>query len=264
MYSFGYERPTTIAAAAGLLKQNPDNKLLAGGQTLIPTLKQRLANPAALVDLSRIPQLRGIETTANGVRIGAMIRHAEVAASDVVKAAIPALAALAAGIGDPAVRHQGTLGGSLANNDPAADYPAAVLALNATIYTDSRTIAAEDFFQGMFTTALNEGEIVTAVEFPKPKRAGYAKFPNPASRYALAGVFVAETATGIRVAVTGARPAVFRATEIEAALGRSFSAAALENVAVPEDGLNADLHASAKYRAALIRAMAQRAVEAAG
>jgi carbon-monoxide dehydrogenase medium subunit len=263
MYNFDYHRPETLSDATTLLAGNPDAKLLAGGQTLIPTLKQRLAMPSAVVDLGRIAELRGIRVADGKVRIGSMTSHAEVAASGDVETAIPALAALAAMIGDPHVRHQGTIGGSLANNDPAADYPAAVLALDAKLITSRRTIAGADFFQGLFTTALEEGEIITAIEFPTPRRAGYAKFRNPASRYALVGVFVADTTDGVRVAVTGAAAGIFRAKALEAALSQSFTAAALEKIAVSPEGLNSDFHASAPYRAHLIKVMAMRAVESA-
>jgi carbon-monoxide dehydrogenase medium subunit len=261
MYNFDYHRPEKLADAAALLAANPDAKLLAGGQTLIPTLKQRLAMPTAMIDLGKIAELRGITVTADKVRVGAMTRHAEVAnAADVAKA-IPALAALAGVIGDPHVRHMGTIGGSLANNDPAADYPAAALALGATLVTSKRSIAAADYFQGLFTTALEADEILVAIEFPRPRHAGYAKFRNPASRYAVVGVFVAETAAGVRVAVTGAAPCVFRSKELEAALGKSFSPGAIAGVAIAKDGLNSDFHASAAYRAHLVTVMAQQAVE---
>src|SRR5689334_7823960 len=215
MYTFEYHKPANVAEASALLDKVEDGKLIAGGQTLIPTLKQRLAQPSDLIDLGRIPDLKGIREEAGGVTIGAMTTHAEVASSDVVKRVIPALAALAEIIGDRQVRNRGTLGGSICNNDPAADYPAALAGLNATVRTDRRTLPAEEFFTGMFETALKPAEIVTAVHFPKPRKAAYAKFRNPASRYAMAGVFVAQSDDGaIRVAVTGAAPSVFRATEI--------------------------------------------------
>jgi aerobic carbon-monoxide dehydrogenase medium subunit len=263
MYDFNYHRPSSLDEAVTLLGQGEDVKVLAGGHTLLPTMKQRLAAPSDVVDLSRIAALKGIEATANAVRIGAATSHADVAASGEVRGRIPALAALAARIGDPHVRNRGTLGGSIANNDPNADYPAACLALGATIVTTKREIAADDFFVDMFETALDEDEIITRVDFPVPRRAGYAKFPNPASRYALVGVFVAEGGDDIRVAVTGAGPCVFRVPEMEAALGGDFSAAALEDIKVDADGLNADIHASADYRAHLVGVMARRAVEAA-
>ncbi len=232
--------------------------------TLIPTLKQRLARPSDLIDLGGIAELRGIKRESNAVVVGAMTRHVEVATSDAVKGAIPALAQLAGMIGDPAVRNRGTIGGSIANNDPAADYPAAVLGLGATVVTNKRRIAADDFFKGMFETALGPDEIITAVSFPVPEKAAYTKFRNPASRYAIVGVFVAKTAGGVRVAVTGAGPVVFRQKEMEAALGKSFTADAVANIKVRPDGLNSDIHASAEYRAHLVTVMAKRAVAAAG
>jgi carbon-monoxide dehydrogenase medium subunit len=260
MYAFAYHRPASVAEAAKLLGADKDARLLAGGQTLIPTLKQRLAQPSALIDLGRIEALRKLEVGPRAVTIGALVRHAEVAASKDVARAIPALAKLASTIGDPLVRHMGTIGGSLANNDPAADYPAAVLGLGASLKTNKRTIAADDFFKGLFSTALAPDEILTEVEFPIPEKAGYAKFPNPASRYALVGVMVAKTASGVRVAVTGAGPGVFRVKEMEQALAKSFTPQAIAQITVPSQGLNADLHASADYRAHLITVMAQRAL----
>ncbi len=263
MYEFAYQKPASVADAVKLLA-DPEAKPLAGGMTLIPVLKQRLNKPSMVVDLARLG-LAGI-TVANGtVTIGAMTTHRTVAQSAEVKRAIPALAALAAGIGDPAVRYRGTIGGSLANNDPTADYPAAVLALGATVRTDRRTIPADQFFQGMFATALEAGEIITAVAFPVPEAAAYVKFPNPASRYAMVGVFVARGPAGVRVAVTGAgQGGVFRHTGFEQALAKSWSAAALEGVATPADDLNSDIHGSAAYRAHLVGVMAKRAVAAAG
>ncbi|WP_298725299.1 xanthine dehydrogenase family protein subunit M [uncultured Ferrovibrio sp.] len=263
MYAFNYHRPSSLDDAAKLLSSASDGKFLAGGQTLLPTLKQRLASPSDVIDLTGIPQLSGITVSGSAVTIGATTRHAAVAASAEVKKAIPALAKLASGIGDPQVRNMGTLGGSIANNDPAADYPAAVLGLCATVHTNKRTIAADDFFTGMFETALEEGEIVTKVEFPIPKRAGYVKFPNPASRYVMVGAFVAETADGIRVAINGAGPCVFRHTEMEAALAKNFSPDALKGIRTDPAGMNNDIHASAEYRAHLVGVMARRAVEAA-
>ncbi len=264
MYAFEYHRPHTLSGAlADLAKQ--DAKALAGGMTLLPTMKQRLASPSDLVELKDVPELSGIAREGDALRIGAMTRHAEVARNTVVKGAIPALATLAGGIGDPHVRNRGTIGGSLANNDPAADYPAAVLALGATIVTNKRRIAADDFFKGLFETALEPGELITQVSFPIQQKAAYMKFANPASRYALVGVFVAKTAGGVRVAVTGAgENGVFRASAMEAALNANFSRAALDGVAVPANGLNSDIHADADYRAHLIGVMARRAVEAAG
>jgi aerobic carbon-monoxide dehydrogenase medium subunit len=264
MYAFTYHRPTSLAEAAAQLAAD-DAKALAGGQTLLPTMKQRLASPSALVDLGRIAELSGVSREGARIVVGAMTRHADVAASPAVQQAIPALAALAAHIGDPQVRNRGTLGGSLANNDPAADYPAAVLALGATIVTNKREIAADAFFKGLFETALAAGEIITKVRFPIPENAAYVKFPNPASRFALVGVFVAKSGNGVRVAVTGAGEAgVFRAAALEAALAANFTAGALNGVTVPTAGLNSDLHADPAYRAHLIVVLARRAVAAAG
>ncbi|MFN9355739.1 MAG: FAD binding domain-containing protein, partial [Alphaproteobacteria bacterium] len=228
-----------------------------------PPLTQRLAQPAALRDLPRLCGRAGGKATAAGISIGAATRHADVAGAPEVKASLPALARLAAHIGDTAVRHMGTLGGSIANNDPAADYPAAVLALGATVHTTSRSIEADDFFTGMFETALAEGEIIKAVTFPVPEKAAYAKFANPASRYAMVGVFVARFAAGVRVAVTGAAPCVFRETAMEQALTRSFTPAAVSAIRVSPEGLNSDLHGTAEYRAHLVTVMARRAIEAA-
>jgi carbon-monoxide dehydrogenase medium subunit len=262
MYEFTYHRPDSVNAAAALLVD--DAKLLAGGQTLLATMKQRLAAPDAIVDLGKIAELSGVTREGDSVVVGAMTRHADVATSSVAQA-IPALAALAGMIGDPAVRARGTIGGSLANNDPAADYPAAALALGATIVTNKREIAADAFFKGLFETALGDGEIITKVKFPIPQKAAYEKFRNPASRFALVGVFVAKTAGGVRVAVTGASSSgVFRAAAVESALASNFAAAALANVTVPASGLNTDLHADAAYRAHLIVVLAKRAVTAAG
>ncbi|OUS18803.1 carbon monoxide dehydrogenase [Rhodospirillales bacterium 47_12_T64] len=254
MYEFNYKRPSTLDEAAALL--NEDTVLLAGGQTLLPTLKQRLAQPEALVDLSAIESLRGVCPDGDQLAIGSMTTHAEVAA----KATIPALASLAKGIGDAQVRNRGTIGGSIANNDPAADYPAAVVGLNAVITTNKRAIAGDDFFTDLFETVLEEGEIITNVTFPQPDAAAYMKFDNPASRYAIVGVMVAKTSNGIRVAITGAGPCVFRQTEMEAALSSNFSTQSIENINVSADGLNSDLHASAEYRANLIKVLAKRAV----
>lgn len=262
MYDFDYQRPATLADARKALAASDDAVALAGGQTLIPTLKLRLRRPSAVVDLSAMPDLAGVRQSEGYVVIGAMTTHAAVAASPEVNNAIPALAALAGGIGDIHVRHRGTIGGSIANADPAADYPAAVVALGATILTDKREIAADRFFTGLFETALEPGEIITAVRFPVPDKAAYAKFPNPASRFALAGVFVARFKTGVRVAVTGAAPCVFRVPTWEAALKASFTAGAVDEGAVPADGLNSDIHADADYRAHLVGVMARRAVQA--
>ncbi|MEN3974537.1 xanthine dehydrogenase family protein subunit M [Emcibacter sp. SYSU 3D8] len=260
MYNFNYHRAGSIDAAAAKLAESGDAKLLAGGMTLLPTMKQRLAQPSDLIDLNEIADLKGISVSGGTVTIGAMTRHADVAASAEVKQAIPALAKLANLIGDPAVRNRGTIGGSIANNDPSADYPAALVGLGATVVTNKREIAGEDFFTGMFETALDEGEIVTAVRFPVPQKAAYFKFPNPASRYAVVGVMVAKTADGVRVAVTGAGPCVFRQSAMESALSSNFSADALSGISQDADGLNEDIHASAEYRANLVVVGAKRAV----
>ena len=262
MQTFNYHKPDTLEAAVELLRDCDEPSLLAGGHTILPAMKQRLAAPGDVVDLAGIPGMSGIETTADGVRIGAMTCHADVAASGDVLRAIPALAALAGGIGDPQVSYRGTTGGSVANNDPAADYPAAVLGLDATIDTDRRRIAADAFFRGMFETALAADEIITGLTFPVPDRAAYVKFPNPASRYAIVGAFIAVRAGGVRVAITGAAPCVFRWQAAEAALGENLAQASLANVALPADDLNADLHASAEYRAHLANVMVARAVAA--
>lgn len=258
MYAFNYERPATLADAAKQAAAGA--KALAGGQTLLASMKLRLASPDKLLDLGQIKELVGIKREGNALVIGAMTRHAEVAASKDVQAAIPALADLAGGIGDRQVRARGTIGGSLANNDPAACYPSAVLALGATIHTNQRTIAADDFFQGMYTTALREGELIAQVSFPIPKRAAYVKFRQPASRFALVGVFVAQFDSGVRVAVTGAQSCVYRHKGLEAALSSSFTAASAAGVKIDAAGLNSDLHASAAYRANIISVIAQRAV----
>jgi aerobic carbon-monoxide dehydrogenase medium subunit len=264
MYAFDYHRPQSLSAALADLA-NPDAKALAGGMTLLPTMKQRLASPSAIIDLNKLPELAGVTREGDNLVIGAMTRHADVAANPVVRSAIPALAKLAAGIGDPHVRNRGTIGGSIANNDPSADYPAAALALGATIVTNKRRVGAQDYFTGLFETALEPGELITQVSFPIPQKAAYMKFPNPASRYALVGVFVARTAGGARVAVTGAgENGVFRVEAFESALNANFSPAALDGVSVPASGLNSDLHADADYRAHLIGVMARRAVAAAG
>lgn len=259
-YPFEYRRAGSLAEAAALL--NGDARLLAGGQSLIPAMKTRLAAPAMLIDISRLPELDFIRREKDRLCIGANVTHDRVATAPETMA-IPALARLAASIGDPAVRYRGTLGGSLAHNDPAADYPAAALALDATIVTQKRGIAAGDFFTGMFSTALEEDEIVTELRFPVPRRAGYAKFRSQASRYALAGVFVAEREAGVRVAVTGAGPCVFRVPQMERALEKNFHPDAVAAIRVDAGMLNTDLHASAEYRAHLVGVMARRAVEAA-
>ena len=262
MYAVEYTQPNSLADAAALLAST-GGRPLAGGQSLVAAMKLRLSQPGTLVDLSLIPDLRGVRRDGDRLVIGAMTRHAEVATSDVVAAAIPALASLAEGIGDRQVRNMGTIGGSLANNDPAADWPAAVLACNATIRTNQRAIGADAFFKGMFETALAPDEIITAVDFPIVRRAAYAKFPNPASRFALVGVFVAQMDDGsVRVAVTGAAPSVFRAAPLEDALAKSFTPAAAKGVKIDADGLNSDLHGSAEYRAHLVAVMASRAVAA--
>jgi aerobic carbon-monoxide dehydrogenase medium subunit len=263
MYDFAYHRPKSLADAVNSLKGKPDGKAMAGGMTLIPTLKQRLARPSDVVDLADLKELVGVKADASSLTIGAMTKHADVATSSDVKSMIPALASLASHIGDPAVRNRGTIGGSVANNDPAADYPAAVVALNATVTTNTRKIPADDFFKGLFETALGEGELITSITFPKVEKAAYVKFPNPASRYAMVGVFVAKTAAGVRVAVTGAGPSVFRVPAMEEALAKNFSSAAIKDIKVPADDLNSDIHGSAEYRAHLVGVMARRAVDAA-
>ena len=263
MYAFEYHRPRSVAEAVSLLQGASDGKLLAGGHTLIPTLKQRLASPSDLIDLGAIAELKGIREEGDRLVIGALTTYSEVVESETARRAIPALAQLASHIGDSQVRNRGTIGGSVANNDPASDYPAAVLGLNATVRTNQREIAADDFFLGMFETALGDAEVITAVSFPKPSKAGYMKFPNPASRYAIVGVMVAQTAGGVRVAVTGAGPCVFRAKDFEQALASSFTPDALDRVSVSPNGLNSDIHASAEYRAHLVKIMAKRAVAAA-
>jgi len=262
MYDFTYHRPSSLDDAAVAMKGAGDGTFLAGGQTLLPILKLRLANPSDVVDLGGIAELKGITVDGDTVTIGAMTPHAEVAGSADVRAKIPALADLAESIGDLQVRNRGTIGGSIANNDPAADYPAAVVGLGATVHTNARTIAADDFFTGLLETALNDGEIITAVSFPVPDKAAYQKFGNPASRYAIVGVMLSSGSAGVRVAITGAGPCVFRQGDMERALADSFSADAVAGVTVSADGLNSDIHASAKYRAHLVGVMAKRAVAA--
>src|SRR6201997_5656995 len=266
MYQTTYHRASSVDEAASLFAKGTEAKYLAGGHTLIPVMKQRLASPSDLIDLARIKELVGIEVSADAVTIKAATTHYDVANSADVQKAIPAVAYLASLIGDPAVRHRGTIGGPLANNRSAADYPAAVLSLGATIKTNKRSIAADDFFKGLFSTALDEGEIITAVTFPVPNKAGYAKFPHPASRFALTGVFVAKTKSGdVRAAATGAsQEGVMRVGAIETALKANWSASALDAVRIPETGLISDIHGAADYRAHLIKVMAQRAVTAAG
>lgn len=264
MYAFDYHRPTSLADAAAVLA-NPEAKLLAGGHTLLPTMMLRLASPKALVDLSRIAELRGIEKKGSALVIGAMTPHAEVATSAVVRGAIAGLADLAAHIGDPHVRHRGTIGGSVANNDPAADYPGAILALNATIHTNKRDIPADSFFKGLFSTALGQGEIITRISFPVPAKFAYEKFANPASRYALVGVAVAQAGGSARVAVTGAGSnGVFRHQAMEAALSKSWAADALKGIPTDASLMNSDIHAAADYRAHLVGVLARRAVAKAG
>jgi carbon-monoxide dehydrogenase medium subunit len=263
MYSFEHKKADSVANAAALLAQT-NGKLLAGGQSLVAAMKLRLSQPGTLVDLSGIRELHGIRREGDHVVIGAMTRHAEVAASKEVQAAIPALAALAEGIGDRQVRNMGTIGGSIANNDPASDYPAAVVALNAIVNTSKRKIAADDFFKGLYETALADDEIITSVSFPVAKKAAYVKFPQPASRFALVGVFVAQTSTGVRVAVAGAGPCVFRAKSLEDALAKSFTADSAKGVRIAPAGLNNDIHGSAEYRGHLVSVLASRAVTAAG
>jgi carbon-monoxide dehydrogenase medium subunit len=263
MYTFNYLRPTSLADAAKAAA-GADAKVLAGGQTLLPTMKQRLAQPSDLIDLGAIAELKGIKMDGNNLVVGAMATHAEVAKSSVAKGAIPALCVMADGIGDPQVRNRGTIGGSISNNDPAADYPAGLVGLGATVITNKRKIAADDFFKGLFETALEAGEIVTAVSFPKPDKAAYAKFPQPASRFALVGVFVSKTGGNVRVAVTGAGPKVFRQADMEKALAANFAADSIKGVKVASSGLNSDIHGSADYRAHLVGVMARRAVAAAG
>ena len=265
MYDTTYHRASSVEEAARLAKGAAEAKYVSGGQTLIPAMKTRLSAPSDLIDLRHIASLKGITVSGRTVTIGAATPHADVAASGELASVCPALPSLASHIGDPHVRHMGTIGGSIANNDPAADYPAAMLGLGATIVTDRREIAADDFFTGLFETAIEDGEIVTAVTFEAPDAAGYAKFPNPASRYAMTGVFVARRGGDVRVAVTGAgNDGVFRAGELEAALAGDFSPAALEGKSVPASSMMSDMHANAEYRANLVTVMAKRAVIAAG
>jgi aerobic carbon-monoxide dehydrogenase medium subunit len=264
MYSFTYHRPATVRQAVSLLTKNEDAKLLAGGHSLIPVMKLRLARPSAIIDLSRVEGLSGIELKGRSIVIGAMTKHNDVATSPVVKDALPALAAVPESIGDPQVRNVGTLGGSIANNDPNADYPAACLGLGATIITNKRRIGADDFFTGLFETALEPDEIITKVQFPIAKKAAYQKFKHPASGFALVGVFVSKRGPEIRVAVTGAGAnGVFRVTAFEEALKKRFAAKSLEGLTVPADGLNNDIHASPEYRAHLVGVLARRALAAA-
>jgi carbon-monoxide dehydrogenase medium subunit len=262
MKDFAFHRPASVKDAVALLHQHSGGKFLAGGQSLLPVLKLELAEPSDLISLAHIKELRDIRVDGPNVAVGALVTHDEVHRSPEVQKAIPALATLAGGIGDAQVRNRGTLGGSVAHADPAADYPAALLGLGATIVTDRRKIAADDFFTGLFTTALGADELVTAVHFPAPKRAAYAKFAHRASKYALVGVFIAETAGGVRVAVTGAGPKVFRLSAYEAALGKKLAPASLDGIVVSPAGFNGDAEASAEYRAHLIGVMARRAIQA--
>jgi carbon-monoxide dehydrogenase medium subunit len=263
MYDFDYHRPGSLDEAAAMLAADGDLKLLAGGMSLIPSLKLRLARFSGLVDLGSLESLKGVRRDGDALVIGAMTSHAAVAASAEVRSTIPALAVLAEGIGDPLVRNRGTMGGSVANADPAADYPAGVVGLGATVSTNKREIRCDDFFSGLFETALQPGEIITAVRFPIPEKAGYAKYRHPASRFAIVGVFVAQTVNGVRVAVTGAGPSVFRVREAEAALAKRFEPSALDGIEIKAEGLNSDIHASAEYRAHSFGVMAKRAVLAA-
>jgi aerobic carbon-monoxide dehydrogenase medium subunit len=261
MYNFTFHRPTTVRQAAGLLSRNPEAKLLAGGHSLLPVMKQRLASPSALVDLSLVEGLSGVELKGRSVVIGAMTRHADVARSEVLKETFPALASVPDSIGDPQVRNRGTIGGSIANNDPNADYPAALLGLGATVITNKRRIAADDFFTGMFSTALEDGEIITKLSFPIAKKAAYEKFKHPASGFALVGVFVSKRGPEIRVAVTGAGAnGVFRVPSFEEALKKRFSPKSIEGMSIPAAGMNSDIHASAEYRAHLVGVLARRAL----
>ena len=261
MNRFGYYDPTSVQKAVGIAADKNESRYLAGGQSLLPAMRLRLNSPTDLIDLGMIPDLRGIKVEAGAITIGAMVTHAEVAASPEIAKKLAALAELAGLIGDRQVRNRGTLGGSIANNDPAADYPAAVLGLGATVNTSKRKIPADAFFKGLFETALGPGELITSVTFPIPKKAAYAKFRNPASRFAVVGVFAAQTADGARVAVTGAgMSGVFRVKQMEAALAKDWSAQAIRGVGVQPGEMQSDLHASAEYRAELVRVMAQRAV----
>jgi aerobic carbon-monoxide dehydrogenase medium subunit len=260
MYDFAYQKPGSLADAVKVLSDDMEAKALAGGQTFIPVLKQRLNKPTVVVDLAKLG-LSGITIAGDKLTIGAMTTHAAIASNPDIKAKIPGLQHQASMIGDEAVRHRGTMGGSLANNDPAACYPSALLALGGTIKTDRRSITADDFFQGMFTTALEQGEIITSIELPIPQKSAYEKFRNPASRYAIVGVFVAKFPSGVRLAITGAsQGGVFRHTEMEKALSANFSADAIAGIVTPADGLNGDIHASAEYRAHLIGVVSRRAV----
>jgi carbon-monoxide dehydrogenase medium subunit len=260
MYEFNYSKVASLEEAKKQHSDAEDASYMSGGMTLLPTLKLRLAKPSDVIDLSGVPDMTGISVDKNTVTVKAMTPHAHVAASAEVQKAIPALAKLAGGIGDPMVRNRGTIGGSLANSDPAADYPAAVVGLGATIHTDKRTIAADDYFKGLFETALEPGELITEVSFPVPDKAGYMKFPNPASRYCIVGVMVSQSGSDVRVGVTGAGGCAFRVAEMETALAGAFAPESVENISVPDDDFNSDIHASAEYRAHLVTVMAKRAV----
>lgn len=260
MYTFNYHRPGTVDEAQGLFQASEDGIYLAGGQTLIPTMKQRLAAPSDVIDLAQVEGLDGIDVSVRSVSIGAFTRHADVAANHGIRSTLPALASLAECIGDAQVRNRGTMGGSVANSDPAADYPAAVIGLGATVHTNQRAIAADDFFRDLFETALHPGEIVTRIDFPVPTRAAYRKFAHPASRYAVVGVMVADFDGAVRVGITGAGPCAFRGTAMEQALEANLDPAAIDDVEVPDAGFNNDLFASADYRAHLVKVMARRAL----
>ena len=262
MYNFSYEKVNSLDEAVKIMKSAEDGKFLAGGQTMLPAMKHRLAGPSDLIDLSGIKELRGITSDESSVTIGAMVTHAKVACSSEVREAIPALAELAGNIGDPAVRNRGTIGGSIANNDPAADYPAAVIALDAKVITNKRELAGGAFFTGMFETALDEDEIITSVKFPKAAAAAYMKFENPASRYAIAGVFLVKSADDVRIGVTGATSCAHRGLRLEEALTQNFSPDAVDKVELPVEKMNSDIHASAEYRAHLVKVMTKRAVRA--
>lgn len=262
MYDFLYHKASSVADAVDAMNKADDGKFVAGGQTMLPTMKHRLASPSDIIDLGGIAELTGISVDGDNLIIAAMTTHAAVAASSDVQAMIPALAELAGNIGDPAVRNRGTIGGSVANNDPAADYPAAVIALAATVKTDKREISADDFFTGMFETALAEDEVITAISFPKAAAAAYMKFENPASRYAIVGIFVANNEDGVRVGITGATPCAHRGMRLEQALNKEFSSSACDEVEIPVEKMNADIHASAEYRAHLVKVMTKRAVAA--
>ena len=263
MHNFDYHAPKTLDSALALLRDKEDGKIIAGGMTLLPTLKQRLAAPSDLIDLAALSEMKGVRRDGNEIVIGAMTTHAEVAANGDVQSLIPALSHLAGVIGDPAVRHRGTIGGSVANADPAADYPAAVVGLNATIVTNKRKIAADDFFVSLFETALERDEIITSVRFPIPERAGYEKFRHPASGYAVVGVMVAKFGDKVRVGVTGAAGSAFRASDFEAALEKNFSSEVLLGIAVSPDDLLSDIHCTNEYRAHLVNVRARRAIAAA-